>query len=195
MKALSDLDAQRWCETRLLTFSKVASGFSYLRFPDVNYCVVVEIPERAMRSVALSHLLLTYSVKDQEESNFEGGLLWLRDWNIGSPELERAGHRVLECLRACSGEVGLLADLPAQVLERHEFLEAGAAIVQVMVYGWDAYYVPVDAQFFLFVSNDDLLYLVSRSRLVVQHAAERLTRGGWTQRTCDWPEFAQAELK
>jgi hypothetical protein len=55
-----------------------------------------------------------------------------------------------------------------------------ALLLQAMIFGWDAFYVPNSAAFVLFVSHDEVAYLIGRNASYSQDATiqiERLSSG------------------
>jgi hypothetical protein len=188
MQVMDDTKAARWCAARSIqAHRQEPTGWLYLAHPGMNHCLIVSIPRNGMRSVALARLLMLDGVLEGEEVNFNGCLLWLRDWEIGSPEFDSVGWKLLESLRAVAGHHSSLREDPAQVFEPGELLSAHAALVLPMVFGWDAYYVPAVGESLVYVSHHERLYVVSRTVASKQRIERSLAAGKWEARESQWP--------
>ena len=120
---------------------------------------VVKIPPEHRRIVALSHDIL--SLPDQ--NGFEGGLLWLQQWQIGVTELAIPGWRIIEDLRRSHGNLQSLEIAPALLFRQDEFVELHASLIQVMAYGWGSYFVPSVGGYFLDIRTSDRFFCRSSS--------------------------------
>lgn len=135
-------EARKWC-------SQDATGLKITRDDDLQYKgpehkLFIQIPEEHRGIVVLARVLLAF----RGEVNFSGGMLWLRWWEIGSPQLTRVGWQILEDIRRAHGESRSLEVAPAQLFREDEFVELQAFLTQVMCFGWVADYVPSASGFF-----------------------------------------------
>src|SRR6266852_5461490 len=81
MRAFDTTEARQWCSEAGL----VTQDYT-LRFegPDV-YKFFAEAPDEHRLITTLAYHILAF----RREVSFSGGLLWLRRWDIGSPQLVR----------------------------------------------------------------------------------------------------------
>src|SRR5262249_37313737 len=102
-----------------------------------------------------------------EEVHFEGALLWITAWGIWNSLVESVGLRTLEQIRRSFSENRSLEAAPATRFRHDEFVEAVACLVQPLLIGWDAYYVPRwsygQLDYFVFVSHDSYLQIFTRT--------------------------------
>lgn len=131
--------------------------------------IVVRIPaeHRAIVALAYSTLLL------EDQDRFEGGLVWLRHWEVGSPQMVRPGWKILETLRRSQGDIRSLEIAPAQLFRHDEFVELHAFLIQVMGFGWSAYFFPFARHYFVsFQTNERFIcYADSAAELSRLNAA------------------------
>jgi hypothetical protein len=109
----------------------------------------IKTPEEHRRIVALAQEILLF----RDISLFGGGFVWLRRWDVGVSELVRPGWRILEDIRRAHGDLRSLEIAPAQLFRHDEFVELHVFLVQIMAYGWDAYFIPGGEYFFTFRSS------------------------------------------
>jgi hypothetical protein len=159
----------------------------YLSFRSQNHCIALQTPTTAMRSVALARLLLLAPLEDREEKSFDGCLLWLRDWEIGSPELEIVGWRVLQALRGGSEGTTSLRAAPASLFGGDELVDAHVALVQPLIFRWDAYLISESGEWFGFVHHHETTYFVARTQGMLQHVRGQLRLAQWATNECSWP--------
>jgi hypothetical protein len=187
MQLLSDQEATRWCAARSLETVHAGRRARYLGFVEQHSSIVIDPGVKGMRTIGLARLLLIAGSTSQDDANFRGGLLWLRDWEIGSPELEAVGWEVLRLLRGRCQEPTELAATPAQGFSQSELLDAHLALAQPLMFGWDAYWVPEDASFFAFIHHHDVVHVVARERHLLESMGRRLSEGQWKSQSGPWP--------
>jgi hypothetical protein len=185
MISLAETAVADWCGKRGIQLRPGPPG-TELCFPGTNHCLIVRVPESGLRCVALAYLLLMASAR-MEESEFKECLLWLRDWEIGSPELDRAGHTVLRWLRLASTEPISWHDAPGELFGPEEVGEAHAAFVQPLIFDWDAYLVPSSAEYFVFSWHHEQLFVVSPTKSKLDEIGRSLQGGGWPPEVAHWP--------
>jgi hypothetical protein len=93
-----------------------------------------------------------------EENHFSHGYMWVTTWGVwGAPE-EAIGFKILEQFRRSYGENRSLEAAPGLYFRHDEFTESVCCLLQPMLVGWDAYYVPTWASggldYFVAVSHD-----------------------------------------
>jgi hypothetical protein len=149
MKGLTAQEAITWCSQKStgLRLGK-RRLLSYLSKNTKTFYITA--PEGHRQIVFLTRLILSFDA----EGSFAGGLLWLRGWAIGTPELESVGWLILESIRRVNGETRSLEAAPAQLFREDEFLPLHASLVQAIAFGWVTEFVPRAGRFFFhFKSN------------------------------------------
>lgn len=128
--------------------------------PGAN-CVVMSFPETPLRATYVARLISMLGTEN-DEALFYGALLWIRLWNIGSPQLEKSGWRLIERMRIGFGEPRPLGNANGHWFRNDEVVDLAAFIVPCLVYGWDAYVVPANAGCFAFISHDEYWCVATR---------------------------------
>jgi hypothetical protein len=185
MISLDETGVADWCAKRGIQLRRGPSG-TELSFDGANHCLIVRVPESGLRCVALAYVLLMASVRE-DESEFKGCLFWLREWEIGSPQLDRVGHTVLRSLRAARGEAVSWHDAPGELFGPEEVGEANAAFVQPLIFDWDAYLVPSSGEYFVFSYHHEHLFVVSPTKSKLDEIGRSLQGGGWPPAVAEWP--------
>lgn len=107
MRSMTSDEAGKWC-------SQKAVGLTLTRDDVLRYKSSGE--HRFFVTAPEEHRDIVFVVRDilsfRGEAAFTGGLLWLRRSSIGSPELVRVGWRILEDIRAHTGNRGLTVRHP-----------------------------------------------------------------------------------
>ena len=68
--------------------------------------------------------------------------MWITTWGVwGAPE-EAFGFKILEQFRRSYGENRSLEAAPGLYFRHDEFTESVCCLLQPMLVGWDAYYIP-----------------------------------------------------
>jgi hypothetical protein len=123
----------------------------------------LKYPETPLR-VTYASRLLSLVDSSNDESGFYGAMLWLRLWNIGSPQLEMSGWKMVERMRMGFGDLRPLGEANAHWFRSDEVAELAAFIVPCFVYGWDAYIVPSGGDCFGFISHDEFWCVMARNQ-------------------------------
>lgn len=106
-------------------------------------CVVISFPETPLRATYVARLISMLGAQS-DEAFFGGALLWIRLWDIGSPQLEKSGWRLIERMRMGFGELRPLSTANGHWFRHDEIADLAAFIMPCLVYGWDAYVVPAN---------------------------------------------------
>jgi hypothetical protein len=166
---------------KILTAAEVAESFSWsaklgseyagcdgkgLFFTDSEAnCIDLEYPPKLERLPFFARFLATVGY---EPSDFGGGLLWFTDWGVWSSSEEAVGYRIVEAMHRAVGQQKSFETAPGHLFRRDELPEAIGMLLQPMVFGWDAYYLPQwsygTPQFFLYVSHDSFVTVVTRTK-------------------------------
>jgi hypothetical protein len=147
MKALTNEEARKWCsrvgpkmaKDGLLSYQGLRAHAFYL-----------QAPEEFREIVVIARAMLTF----RGEADFSGGMLWLRRWDIGSPQLVRVGWRILERMRGAQGESRPLEVAPAAIFRDDELVDLHSYLLQVIGFGWVADFVRPTGDFFLHFKNN-----------------------------------------
>jgi hypothetical protein len=101
-------------------------------------------------------------------------------WN---DRVEAVAFKAMERIRQGYGENRSLNTAPGHFFRHDEFVESVSCLVQPMLIGWDAYYVPQWAwgalDYFLFVSHDGFLDIQTRTTEMCEKAVEILKSHEW----------------
>jgi hypothetical protein len=117
------------------------------------------------------------------ETDFEGAYLWLTRWGVFDSREEAIGLKTLEQFRRSYGENRPLEAAPGHFFRNDEFVESVCCLLQPMIIGWDAYYVPhwsygyID--YFVEVSHDSFIDIHVRTKEMAQKIVEILESNNW----------------
>jgi hypothetical protein len=107
-------------------------------------------------------------------------LLWFTGWGVWNYSDEGIGYRIVEAIHRAAGQQKSFEDAPGHHFRGDELNEATGLLLQPMVFGWDANYVPQwsygPEQFFLHVSHDSFVTVVTRTKEYYDKVFEILTR-------------------
>jgi hypothetical protein len=147
MKAMTSEEARSWC---------LAAGLNVgeddvLSYADSNRNkFFITSPEEHRRIVVLARTMLTL----RNEAGFQGGMLWLRRWDIGSPQLVQVGWEIIEGIRRAQGDLRPLDSAPAQLFRHDELVSLHAFLLQAIAFGWVTDYVPASGRFFVHLKDN-----------------------------------------
>lgn len=156
MKALQIDELHRW-------FDQSPSGImvdptDHLRYPTRNPLGLrLSVPQEARKAAALASSLLSVD----EDEGYYGALMWFTNWDIGTPQIERCGLRILEQMRRGYGVVASVENAPAQLFRTDEITDVLAFLTLPMLFGWDAYFAPHATRYFAYVRQNGSLFLVT----------------------------------
>lgn len=122
--------------------------------------IVAGFPETPLRTTYVARVISM--MRTQDEALFNGAMLWIRLWSIGSPPLEKSGWRLVERMRMGFAELRPLGTASGHWFRGDEIADLAAFIVPCLVYGWDAYVVPANSGCFAFISHDEYWCVVTR---------------------------------
>ncbi|MFY9752841.1 MAG: hypothetical protein WAJ92_09385 [Candidatus Acidiferrales bacterium] len=156
MKALLIDELRRW-------FDESPSGIKvdptgHLRYPTRNLLGLrLDVPAEAQKAAAFASSLLSV----EEDDGFYGALVWFTNWDIGTPQIERCGLRMLEQMRRGYGVTASVENAPAQLFRTDEIADVQAFLTLPMLFGWDAYFAPHGTRYFAYVRQNGSLFLVT----------------------------------
>jgi hypothetical protein len=128
-------------------------------------CIDLEYPPKLERLPFFAGYLaqLGYEAKD-----FQGALLWFTNWGVWNSLDEGIGYRIIEKMHDAAGQPKSFEAAPGHVFRADELQEAVGMLLQPMVFGWDAMFVPWWSygynEFFLHVSHDSFVSVVTRTK-------------------------------
>jgi hypothetical protein len=156
MKALDVKQAKNWCEERGVKVTE--KGWLYFESHD-RRSITVGLPKEPHQLVYLTNLFIPYD----ESTPLEGALLWIRDWGIWNEMVERVGFRTIEVMRRLTNEARSITEVPAYIFDKSELVDLQVCLLQPLLVGWDAFLVPVSADYIVAVSHDSLVSVIGRT--------------------------------
>jgi hypothetical protein len=151
-------EKNRWATG--LNIDESGRGF-YYDDPEAK-CFELMFPERPMRVPYFTRFLSLLNLEAEE--HFQGALLWLTLWTIGSPQLEKVGWKLVEKMRLAFGETRPIEAAPAHWFRSDEFVELNAFLLPCFIFGWDAYFAASGEDYFVHISHDEYWLVVTRTR-------------------------------
>lgn len=179
MDLLSDEQAIRWCAERGL---RAVNDLPTTRigFPGAeSHRLRFAVAGSATEVVGLGYALAMTAVPRDDETEFQGGLIWLQDWDIWSETTERVGHLLLDALRKSAKVPESMEASPAHLFGPPEFVEAHTVLALALLFQWDALYVPVVGDYFAFLSHHGHIDVVTRNPKLHSDLLARFERGGF----------------
>lgn len=128
-------------------------------------CIDLEYPPKLEQLPFFARYLSTigYEVRD-----FEGALIYLKEWGVWNLSDEGVGYRIVERMHVAAGQSASFEVAPGHEFRADELTDAVGMLMQPMVFGWDAFYLPRwsygTGQFFLHVSHDSFVNIVTRTK-------------------------------
>lgn len=174
----SDL-ARRWCEDRGIIVT-MDGHVPRLRYSAPAHHVVAHVEHSAVRAVAMMRSLLLADSNNEPDGTFQGGLLWFREWAIWSAAIDEIGVYIVEALRGNGGD---LDAYPAQEFGATDLRRALAALLQPLLFQWDAYFVPTSGQHFIFISHESTIQIDAIHQATIDRMVAQLENGSWPVRT------------
>jgi hypothetical protein len=136
----------------------------FFSHPEAN-CIQVEYPTKLERLPFFARALATIAY---ESTHFEAALLWFTEWGVWNSLDEGIGYRIVEKIHSAAGQPKAFEVGPGHVFRSDELTEAIGMLLQPMIFGWDANYIPRWShgtdQFFLHVSHDSFVSIVTRTK-------------------------------
>jgi hypothetical protein len=80
---------------------------------------------------------------------------------------EAVGYRIIEAMNRAAGQLQSFEVAPGHTFRADELADAVGMLMQPMVFGWNAYYLPQWSfgveEFYLYVSHDSFVTVVTRT--------------------------------
>lgn len=167
MRFLTKDEAKSWCQARGL---KVTAD-RFLRYePDNSHCFTVGLGEKPSRVIALAD----YLVPTWEDVPFQGALLWIRERGVWGDYSENVGAMIVQQMRLAKGESEPLEVSPGHLFGPDELFEIHSYFVVPLLFGWDAFVVPENGDYFVFVSHDGVAEVVARTAASAKELRNRV---------------------
>ncbi len=153
-----------------------------LRFADSD-AESLTVNLRVKEPHQLVYLARLIAALGYEEIHFRGAYLWITTWGVWNPQQEAIAFKTLEQFRRGFGENRPLQAAPGNYFRHDEFVESVCCLLQPMIIGWDAYYVPWWAygrlDYFAFVSHDSFVDIHVRAKEMHDKVNEILVAHEW----------------
>jgi hypothetical protein len=156
MRFLKEEEARQWCSAHGLKVTP--SRFLYYDTENL-YCFSVGLEDKPSSVIGLAN----YLVPTWGGISFEGALLWIRE-RVWGEYSEKTGTMIIEQMRLGKGETEPLEKRPVHLFSSEELFEMHSYFVIPMLFGWDAFLIPEGKDYFLFVSHDGVVGVVSRTQ-------------------------------
>jgi hypothetical protein len=152
----------------------------YFRSPEAQ-SITVDL--RVKEPHQLVHLARLVAHLGREEIHFGHAYLWITTWGKWNNHEEAIGFKTLEQFRRSYGESRSIEAAPGTYFRHDEFVESVACLVQPMLVGWDAYYIPAwtygRLDYFVAVSHDGFIDVEVRTKEMHETAARILSDQDW----------------
>jgi hypothetical protein len=143
----------------------------------------VRINLRVKEPHQLVHLARLVAHLGYEEADFSHAHLWLTTWGVWDNQTEAIGFKVFEQMRRSYGENRSTEAAPGTYFRHDEFTTSVSCLLQPMLIGWDAYYIPTWAygylDYFIAVSHDGFVDIEVRTQEMRDKAIEILESHDW----------------
>ncbi len=127
----------------------------------------------------LIHLARLVAQIDYDPRHLNAASLWIRAWGMWNPLVEAISLKTFEQLRRSYGENRSLELAPGTYFRHDEFVEAVCCLLQPILVGWDACYVPTwtygHLDFFVFVSHDSYIEVQARTPEMSERVGKALS--------------------
>lgn len=156
MRFVTTEEARAWCVSRGLKVT--ADRYVYYDLEE-SHCFTIGLEEKPSRVIALAD----YLVPTWREVPFEGAILWIRERGVWGDHSEKSGAMTIQKMRRADGESEPLESRPGHVFGPEELFEMHSYFLIPLLFGWDAFLIPENKDYFLFVSHDGVVEVVSRT--------------------------------
>jgi hypothetical protein len=186
MEFLSKSEIDTWCQSREIVLSN--RGFlRYEKGGTKGFTIVLN--EKPADVINLGIRLIPdldelSMLPGPSATPFSGALMWVRERGIWGKTEENTGEMMISQLRLARGETAPLSKRPGHLFGHNEFYETQSFFMIPLLFGWDAFVVPENGDYFVFVSHDDVIAVVSRTTDINDHFMKRLE--DWNPRDDGW---------
>ena len=132
----------------------------------------VDIPDEVERLPFFAKCLATLAY---EEKHFLGAKIWVTDAGIWDEYLEGIGYQILEAINIAEGQTMSFWEARGYDFRADELVKTLGVLIQPMVFGWDAYYLPRGcSEYFLQVSHHSCVDVHTRTKQFHDKAIKQL---------------------
>lgn len=171
MKAITSVEARKWCSQDAVGLR--VGRYDLLRYKGSReYMFFITAPEEHRMITALAYHIIAFRGRD----SFSGGLLWLKRWEIGSPQMVRPGWLILENIRRAHGELRSLEVAAAHLFRDDELVELHAFLNQAIAFGWVTDYVPFAGNFFIHFKDNRQVCFTAESPVTLKELRAEFQR-------------------
>ena len=170
MKSISLIEAQKRLESIGLYLTE--NRFLYYT-RDVSHCFEIEIDVNLKSSEVIP--LVDYLLPTWEDFSFSGGLFIVRKRGIWGDYSEKVAERLYKKITRTSTDSLLFADSECQLLDSNEVYDMHTLFLIPLLFGWDAFVVPLEKDYFVFVCHDGLVSIVCKTEIEKQQVARRIS--------------------
>jgi hypothetical protein len=176
---------------KLLTASEVTKSFDWYKDYDDEYvhfdddgpffahpeaqCINLEYPKKFERLPFFARYLAAIGYQDWD---FRGALIWFHNWSVGNQQDEGIGYRIIDRINIAAGQPMSFEVAPGHQFRADELTDVVGTLMQPMIFGWDSFYLPQwshgTGEFFLFISHDSFVCLVTRTKAFHDRVFEQL---------------------
>jgi len=176
VRALSEQEVLEWCTARGI---EVTSSGRFLLANQGHRTMALAVPTEPARRVALACALLLLDSESGDDSEFQGSLFCVTDSDIWSPTLDKVGQLILHSL----GPIRAGTEAADSYLMSSDELITAQALVSIpLLFEWDAYLLPVSANFLIFISHDGPVEISTKSQQQFEEIYARLETREWDVR-------------
>ena len=127
-------------------------------------CIDLEYPPKLQQLPFFARVLATLGY---DGADFAGASLWLTTWGVWNLQDEAIGYRIVEAFNRAAGQPRSFEVARGHAFRADELANAVGLLMQPMVFGWGAYYLPQWSfgfeEFFLHISHDGFVTVVTRT--------------------------------
>jgi hypothetical protein len=157
-------------------------------------CIAVEYPSELERLPFFARYISTLGY---EPWHFTGALLWIQQFGLRDEAVEGIGYRIVEQMNRAAGQTSAFEASQGHEFRADELNEAVGMLLQPMIFGWDAFYLPRwswgTGEFFIHISEDSYVVVVTKTKAfhekILSELKEmkyntRVLPESWTERFC-----------
>jgi hypothetical protein len=141
----------------------VRVGRAELRYSSgLNEVVEIGYPQKPSNIIPK---VLTIAGRDNDpDDKFAGALFWVTDFNIWPDDQEQVSLDLFNKLRnVAPGSFASLEDSPGILFDEGELKLQREIMLVPLVIGWDAYFIPLNKDYFVYICHDEIIEVVCHS--------------------------------
>lgn len=169
MHALNLGEILEWCESRMILFSD--SGFPYFEQEERYEILYEQKVDQAYSVTYLASHPFPWS-----EGDLSGDcMVWIYKRDYWGEALEKLGEQMAKDLRAAWSITDSLSVTPGIVFTAKEKYQLWSYSTLPYLFGWDAFVIPESGNYFAFISNEETVHLVTRTKEMQEKFLHSLT--------------------